>query len=335
MAIRLKPNGKWEIDISLGRKKRKWFTFEGTESGAREFAETLKRQLGGNICIGSEVVGSFADKYIDWVETHQSPKTHKDKKKMLYGHILPFFGHIIPSRITPPLMEAYKKKRKAEIKSKSASSGGNRKINLEIDCLNAMIKWGAEQGYCAEVSIKTQKLPYKRPLPKALTKEEILTIIDHASPFYKALLLCLYHAGMRMDETLKLTKDRINFNGNYIKVMGKGNKERIVPMTETLKNALKCHLSRNNHDRLVFPSRITGKELTDIRKGIISASKKAGITTHITPHALRHSFATHLMEAGKDLRVIQDLLGHEDISTTQIYTKVTSRHRQNAISALE
>jgi len=129
---------------------------------------------------------------------------------------------------------------------------------------------------------------------------------------------------MRKNEVFNLTWDDIFFEHGLIRVRkAKMNKERFVPMSQTLKKAL-LHLkaTRTDDNPLVFPSPKTGKPLNDIRRVILRIAKRAGIERKITPHRLRHSFATHLLESGVDLKTIQALLGHEDIKTTQIYTKV-------------
>ena len=129
----------------------------------------------------------------------------------------------------------------------------------------------------------------------------------------------------------------------YIRIRGKGDKERIIPMTDMLHDALvpmfdpylRTHLKKIGHNvKLVFPSLRTGQKLTDIRRAIWGAMSRAGIKKRITPHMLRHSFATHLLEADKDLRTIQELLGHEEITTTQIYTHVSQIRKRDAIDAL-
>jgi integrase/recombinase XerD len=135
----------------------------------------------------------------------------------------------------------------------------------------------------------------------------------------------------------------VNMDRRYIRVRGKGNKYRVVPMTDMLYEALvpmfdvnmREHLKKIGYDHtLIFPSLRTGRKLTDIRKAIAGAMRRAGITRRITPHMLRHSFATHLLEADKDLRTIQELLGHEEISTTQIYTHVSQTKKRDAINGL-
>ncbi len=122
-------------------------------------------------------------------------------------------------------------------------------------------------------------------------------------------------------------------------VNGKGNKQGKVSLTRTAQEVVREQIKRlgkkGYKGELLFPSRKTGDALTDIRKPIKTAMKKAGITRRITPHMFRHSFATHLLEAGTDLRTIQELLGHEQISTTQIYTHVAMTRKQDAINSLE
>jgi site-specific recombinase XerD len=125
-----------------------------------------------------------------------------------------------------------------------------------------------------------------------------------------------------------------------IRIHGKGNKTRIIPMTENLHAALKTHLSsseprpQGSGQDLVFPSPITGQKLTDIRRAIWGAAKRAGIRKTVTPHMLRHSFATHLLERGANLRTIQELLGHEAVTTTQIYTHVAFDEKRKAVDLL-
>jgi site-specific recombinase XerD len=156
------------------------------------------------------------------------------------------------------------------------------------------------------------------------------------------LFLCLYNAGLRKGEACTLTWDKVHLDDPaHVRITGKGNKTRIVPLTVMLRESfgwlsLCCHGAAEGKrgNAPCFPSIRGGGCLTDIRKPLWAAIKKAGLN-RITPHTLRHSFATHLLESGADLRAIQGMMGHEDISTTQIYTNVAFPHLQNAIKGLE
>ncbi|EAT16289.1 site-specific tyrosine recombinase XerD [Desulfuromonas acetoxidans] len=150
-----------------------------------------------------------------------------------------------------------------------------------------------------------------------------------------AMLELLYATGMRVSELVGLKLDDLHLNSGYLRVFGKGSKQRIIPIGEIAIDTLRDYLARvrpeldrqRNLSPCVFLNR-SGKGLT--RQGFWKMIKRraleAGITKNVTPHTLRHSFATHLLENGADLRVVQMLLGHVDISTTQIYTHVTREH---------
>jgi integrase/recombinase XerD len=176
---------------------------------------------------------------------------------------------------------------------------------------------------------------------------ECLAIVKNAGPYRAAMFMCLYHAGLRSKEVRELRWYNVDFASRTITVIGKGDKVRDISMTKTLIEVLKKHSvimdelmsnpkTKVEWDRtLVFPSLRTGRGLTDIRRPLRNAIKKAGITRKVTPHILRHSFATHLLDEGADLRTIQELMGHSDISTTQIYTHVSKTKKQAAVNLLE
>jgi integrase/recombinase XerD len=173
-------------------------------------------------------------------------------------------------------------------------------------------------------------------IPKYLTIDEVRELLDAPDTSTilglrdKAMLEMMYATGMRISETVNLTTDRIIMNEGYVRVLGKGNKERLIPFNTTAEDFLKEYLLKGREKLLkgkltssVFLNR-SGKKLT--RQGVWKIIKKygkmTGITENLTPHILRHSFATHLLEMGADLRSIQIMLGHVNISTTEIYTFV-------------
>jgi integrase/recombinase XerD len=195
--------------------------------------------------------------------------------------------------------------------------------------------------------IRTPKT--KRTLPEVLSLEDVEKLLsspDESSlslPFHpvlrmkyyevlrdKAMLEVLYATGIRVSELVELGLNDVNFELGYLVAYGKGSKERIVPIGEKAKDRLREYLDISRPKLLksrtsvhLFVTR-RGKRMT--RQGfwkiIKTHAKKSGIMKKISPHTLRHSFATHLLERGADLRAIQIMLGHSDISTTQIYTHV-------------
>lgn len=333
--MRKKGPNKWIVDIyKAGRKgPRHRITYDGTLEEALTYERELRRGLGSSTRPHNRTVNEIAEEYLEWVRLHQSPKTHLDKKKMLYGNLLIHFGRLQPDRITPSIVNIYKAKRTEKKRI-------HRAVNLELLCLSALIKWGARQGYCSE-PVKFDSLPYKRKLPGVLSREELQAFLGHLGAFHRALFLVLYHAGLRKSEALALRKQDIK-NGAVV-VRGKGDRSRLVPLSGAASEAIRTMIEREAgrktrvlHDTdLLFTSRKTGGKLTDIRKPIKTAKERAGIKSRITPHVLRHSFATHLLDAGQDLRTIQELLGHQEVSTTQIYTHVAQDRKEQAISTFD
>lgn len=181
------------------------------------------------------------------------------------------------------------------------------------------------------------ELPKKSlKLPDVLSKDEVARLIDipDISKFRgirdAAMLEILYSAGLRVSELINLKLNDVNIEAGYVRVMGKGSKERVVPIGKYaidkidfyLKDA-RLSLLKNYISEYLFVAR-AGRAMTRqaFWKLIKHYALKAGITKSISPHGLRHSFATHLLEGGADLRAVQVMLGHADISTTQIYTHV-------------
>lgn len=179
-------------------------------------------------------------------------------------------------------------------------------------------------------------------LPEYLTIDEIdklldIDITDSFSARNKAILELMYATGLRISEVISLEFKNIDMEECIVRVMGKGSKERIVPINDYALKALNTYLEeyrslmvKNEVNNYLFLNN-HGKQMT--RQGIFKMIKaeclKKGITKDISPHTIRHTFATHLLENGADLRIIQELLGHSDISTTQIYTHLTNDELKN------
>ena len=185
-----------------------------------------------------------------------------------------------------------------------------------------------------------------RKLPVVLTLEEIdkmIEEINHSSPEgqrNRSMIEMMYGCGLRVSELVTLTLPGVYIDQDYIKVIGKGNKERIIPLGSVAKkhiliyiNSIRCHLNiQPGHHSFVFLNR-RGQKLSRNMVFIIvkDLAQKAGIRKNISPHTFRHSFATHLVEGGADLRAVQEMLGHESITTTEIYTHLDASYLKDVI----
>lgn len=185
-----------------------------------------------------------------------------------------------------------------------------------------------------------------RHLPEVLSVPEIEAIlngIDLSKPEghrNKAIIEVMYGCGLRVSEVVNLRISNLYFRDNYIRIIGKGDKERLVPIGQTAQNAILLYMEgvrehikiKKGEEDFVFLNR-RGARLTRemIFMMIKQAAEVAGITKTISPHTFRHSFATHLVEGGADLRAVQEMLGHESITTTEIYTHLDRTYIKNII----
>ena len=177
------------------------------------------------------------------------------------------------------------------------------------------------------INAKQLATPKKsKKLPIVLSKEEVKRLFDAAdSEKKKLILMVLYATGLRVSELINLKIKDIDFDEGVIKVVGgKGKKDRVVTVSGKLLQRLKEYVKTKSPEEYVFVSKY-GNKLSSryIQYLVKDLSLAAGITKDVTPHVLRHSYATHLLESGANIRVIQELLGHANLQTTQIYTKVS------------
>jgi len=174
-------------------------------------------------------------------------------------------------------------------------------------------------------------------LPDILTIEEIRKLIDNTlNAKHKLIIKLLYGCGLRVSEIVNLKKLDVNFKEGLIHVrLTKGRKDRFVKIPDSIKGELESYIKI--HDgKYLFESNRSGKLTTATIQAILkNSAKKTGIKKRVYPHLLRHSFATHLLEAGIDLHIIQKLLGHSDIKTTQIYTHISQALIKNIKSPLD
>ena len=175
-----------------------------------------------------------------------------------------------------------------------------------------------------------------RPLPDSLSENEVEVLLsapdvdDVLGLRDRAMLELLYACGLRVSELVNVTTDQVNLTQGVVRLMGKGNKERLVPLGEEAVDWLQCYISESRPE---LAGQTSARQLFITRRGsgmtrqafwhrLRHYAVKSGINKSLSPHTLRHAFATHLLNNGADLRVVQMLLGHSDLSTTQIYTHV-------------
>lgn len=210
-------------------------------------------------------------------------------------------------------------------------------IIRKIVSIKLFHKYLSEEYKIKDVSSKIINPKLRRKLPNILTIEEVDNLLDIKlnTPFdyrNKAMLELMYSSGLRVSELVDLKLNNIDLDNGYVRCLGKGKKERIIPIGEIAIEYLKKYINeyRNSMKKGYYTENVFlnnhGKNIT--RQGffliIKNIAKEKNIDKNITPHMLRHSFATHLLNNGANLRTIQEMLGHSSITTTQIYTNVSN-----------
>ena len=214
-------------------------------------------------------------------------------------------------------------------------------IARKLSAIRSFYRYMVREGILVTNPIEKASSPkLDKRLPSFLTVEETVRLLEAADlsdPVGRrdrALLEMLYASGLRVSELAQLNLEQVDLDTNEIRVWGKGSKERVVLMGEPAASALSAYLSQDRPELLgkkrssaLFLNR-DGERLSQrgVQRMLEKYAKLAGIGKRVHPHVLRHTFATHLLDGGADLRVVQELLGHADLSSTQIYTHVTKSH---------
>jgi integrase/recombinase XerD len=269
----------------------------------------------------AKTYAALLGKFTAWAATEKLT----DWKQVQLKHLMAFLQH---ERARPLADEP-----KESIKRLSSES-----VYLEIAALRAFYRYAENEKLLPVNVAENLSLPRRwKRLPKALSNEEISKLLAPESPATseslcdQAILELAYASGLRLSELKNLRLEQLHLDARFINVIGKGNKERVVPVGRKAVESLNRFIEAGR-PKLVTPKSPAAVFLT--KRGTPFAAvtlwlriknrvRRAGVSRNITPHMLRHSFATHLLEHGADLRVIQELLGHANISTTEIYTHVT------------
>lgn len=225
------------------------------------------------------------------------------------------------------------------LRGQSRAGKATRTVARRLAAIRTLLKFQKSEGHDVDRVLQQLERPKpERSLPKILSRAQVNQLIaspDPKSPLFArdvAILELLYASGLRASELCDLTSRDANLQVGCVRVIGKGRKERIVPLGKAARGAIERYLAevrpkldRHRSDRL-FLSR-TGRPMERIGLWMLidKCARRAGLYAHgVSPHTLRHCFASHLLGGGADLRVVQELLGHADVSTTQIYTHVDS-----------
>lgn len=207
-------------------------------------------------------------------------------------------------------------------------------IIRKVASLRGFFKWVTSVGILEKnpaATLEQPKVPQR--LPKVITVKEIEDMLhNNLTPLEHVIMELLYSCGLRVSELVNLKINDIDLASKYVRCFGKGSKERIIPIGETAKQTVKEYLPQR--DLLIKKYNLNTKRLLILENGRMITRQDVYTFIHtqgklinknISPHTLRHSFATHLLENGADLRIVQELLGHSDVSTTQLYTHISKK----------
>ena len=284
-------------------------------------------------------MNEFLERIEDFITYLRIDKKYSENTIESYYHDLMKYYDYNKNILKKDLGTIKKKEISSYLKYLNKSGLDQRSISRNISCIRSFYKFLLIEKYITNNPSELLELPKrKRTLPKVLSMEEIdkllnIKLDDAYSYRNKAMLELMYATGLRVSELINLKLHDVDLNMAYVRTIGKGNKERIVPLGDVALKYLSLYIN-NYRDNLLKNKNCDyifinnhGSSLT--RQGFFKILKKIAkeqdVKTSFSPHTLRHSFATHLLENGADLRSIQELLGHSDISTTQIYTHISNQ----------
>ena len=283
-------------------------------------------------------MNQFHECILEFINYLQIDKKYSENTIASYAADLKDYQNFMMNLLKKDIYHIERKDIKLYLKYLKDQKKSPKSISRRISCIRGFYKFLLIEKIIANNPMSTIELPKtKKSLPKVLTIEEVdklldITLKDAYSYRNKAMLELMYATGLRVSELVNLKIHDIDFINETVRTMGKGNKERIIPIGEIAIHYLKLYLE-------IYRSQLLKKDYTDdlflnnhgkcmTRQGFFKILKKLAkekdIKTSFSPHTLRHSFATHLLENGADFRSIQELLGHSSISTTGIYTHVSN-----------
>lgn len=325
-----KKGKNWYIDFYVkGQRKRKKI------GPSKQLAQLALKDVEVKLAKG-EYLGiyeekkiafkDFAGEYLEYCKTNKSPRTYeKDKTSLL--HLVRFFGDEYLFDITLQRVEKYKAKRLERVKPST--------LNKEISALKAMLNRAVEWGYIkSNPASLVKKVKEALPLPRFLSSEEIEALLEFSTPHIRPIIVVALNTGMRKSELLNLEWRDIDFKNRVINVDNKEDhhvknyEPRSIPMNEEVYQTLKA-IPRHISSSYVFCDR-NGNKYGKVDGAFKRAVKRAGIDS-CSIHTLRHTFISHLVMSGVDLRTVQQLGGWKDIRLVMRYSHLSKDHLKNAI----
>lgn len=324
-----KEGGNWVVDYwpegRNGPHVRKTLdpSVKTREDAVRWEAVMRKKPGTDDATPSSLTVRQLFPRYLkEWAELQLGALTAEDIERAFGNHILRLLGEFAVCDMNKQKVNLYKAARKND-RTKTGERVKNRTINKELSYLSGFLTWCREEAKLDVPEFGITMLPSKRPKPIVLTLEETVKFLAAAEPFYRALFACLYFLGLRRQEARMLKWERLDFKGGMVLVENtKGGDPKILPLSKWAMFFLD-EIKPEKPKGYVFLNPATGRPVLKIAGAIRRAKEKAGIIKRVTPHLLRHSFATHLLDLEVNLRSIQGLLGHARVATTEWYTHLS------------
>jgi len=324
------------IKISHGRKEKAEYI---DYPGSREDALIYYREITGK---ADTTDPGFQDRLPEFLIHYRNNSSVRGMEvcENSLKHLTAFFGGQKLRHITPHLVEQYKAARlKAPAKKNGAgeiiSTIKPRTINIELSILSAYFDFmNRNHNTQLDKPQRFRKRDTAAPMPIPLLPAELAGIINNLTGNVKIITMLMAYNGLRRNEAFNLQAQDIDIDGGNITIRGKGGKWRVVPVVAPELLAQLKQAKGKIQIGTLLPNEDTGKPYNDIRKPIRRAAKMAGITKHINPHLFRHSFGTALVGAQVNLRIIQGLLGHSEIATTQIYTHLNTASLTSGATAM-
>ena len=284
----------------------------------------------------------FVQGYLSFLETEKNASPHTVKN---YGVDLREFAQVLEKKMPEEITCLEIRSFLAALKEKNYSKST---VSRKLACIRSFFKYLVRENILKTnpaAGIATPKRDKR--LPQFLDPQEVTHLLEAPAidnwegKRDRAILELFYSSGLRVSELVGLNHDDVDFFSELVRVRGKGKKERIVPVGSVALKAIQTYAEHRPpkekeaaQKKALYLNR-SGGRLTDrsVRRMMLKYGRKIALKKEVSPHMLRHSFATHMLDRGADLRSVQELLGHENLSTTQIYTHVTTKRLKEAYDA--